>query len=146
MSGEKLYYKPVRIRSISGYEDPMRIQGIKASIAYNLLHREGTEAINLESRNSIDIVKVEITKKTVEKIKDLYPDIYEKAKQLIATKEFDGSIDAVAIPLNEPVPDWVLPFVKTHEIINDNIALFPLESIGLYRGGDTNNYTNIVSF
>lgn len=146
INGEKLYYKPARIKSFNGYEDPMRIQGIKASFAYNSLHEEGTEAINLEVRNSIDIIKVEITKKTVEKIRETFPNVYEKAMKLLQVKEYKDGIDAIAIPLNEPVPNWVLPFVKYYEIINDNIGLFPLESVGLFRGGNTNNYTNIIQF
>ena len=113
---------------------------------HHLRHEEGTEAINLEVRNSIDIVKVEITKKTVEKIRETFPNVYEKAMKLLQVKEYKDGIDAIAIPLNEPVPNWVLPFVKYYEIINDNIGLFPLESVGLFRGGNTNNYTNIIQF
>jgi len=60
--------------------------------------------------------------------------------------QFKNGIDCVAIPLNEPVPVWILPFVRYAEIINDNVAKFPLESIGLFRGNANNNSTNLISF
>ena len=55
-------------------------------------------------------------------------------------------LNLLAIPANEPVPGWVLPFVRYAEIVNDNVGKFPLESIGMYRGNPNNNTSNIVSF
>lgn len=145
--GEKTFYKPAKVKSASAYGDPMRIQGIKASMAYNALHETGTEAIDLTIRNSVDIVKVEITKKNVGLIEESHPEVYRKAVELMNTnKYYAGGIDSIAIPMNEPVPDWILPFIRYAEIINDNVSKFPLESIGLYRGNPHNNSTNIVAF
>lgn len=145
-NGDKKYFKPVKIKSQSAYEDPMRIQGIKAACVYNALHEDGTEALDLTVRNSVDVVKVEITPRNIDLIKDTHPLVYDKAMELFKTKEFSVGIDAVAIPINEPVPEWVKPFIRYAEIINDNVSKFPLESIGLYRGNANNNATNIISF
>ena len=145
-NGDKKYFKPVKIKSQSAYEDPMRIQGIKAACVYNDLHEDGTEALDLTVRNSVDVVKVEITPRNIDLIKDTHPLVYNKAMELFKTKEFSVGIDAVAIPINEPVPEWVKPFIRYAEIINDNVSKFPLESIGLYRGNANNNATNIISF
>lgn len=145
-NGDKKYFKPVKIKSQSAYEDPMRIQGIKAACVYNALHEDGTEALDLTVRNSVDVVKVEITPRNIDLIKDTHPLVYNKAMELFKTKEFSVGIDAVAIPINEPVPEWVKPFIRYAEIINDNVSKFPLESIGLYRGNANNNATNIISF
>lgn len=145
-NGDKKFYKPVKIKSQSAYEDPMRIQGIKAACVYNALHEEGTEALDLTVRNSVDVVKVEMTTRNIDLIKDSHPDVYAKALELFKTKEFNIGIDAVAIPINEPVPDWVKPFIRYAEIINDNVSKFPLESVGLYRGNQNNNSTNIINF
>lgn len=145
-NGEKKYYKPAKVKSLSSYENPMRIQGIMASYAYNALHEHGTEAIDMSIRNSVDIVKVDINKKNVDRIRDSFPDVYAKAVELLKTPEYEGGINAIAIPLNEPVPKWVLPFVEFAEIINNNISGFPIESIGLMRGPQTNNSTNIINF
>lgn len=145
-NGEKIFFKPAKVKSISAYENPMRIQGIVASYAYNQLHEPGTESLDLNSRNSVDIIKVEITKKNVNKIQESHPYVYEKALELLKTEEYSDGIGSIALPLNEPVPKWVLPFIEYKEIINDNVSGFPIESIGLYRGNDNNNSTNIISF
>lgn len=145
-NGDKKFFKPVKVKSQSAYEDPMRIQGIKASCVYNALHEEGTEALDLTIRNSVDVVKVEMTPRNIDLIKDDHPDVYAKAIELFKTPDFADGIDAVAIPINEAVPEWVKPFIKYSEIINDNVSKFPLESIGLFRGTANNNSTNIISF
>ena len=145
-NGDKKFFKPVKVKSQSAYEDPMRIQGIKASYVYNALHEEGTEALDLTIRNSVDVVKVEMTPRNIDLIKDDFPDVYAKAQELFKIKGFTIGVDAVAIPINEPVPDWVKPFIRYAEIINDNVSKFPLESIGVYRGNANNNSTNIISF
>ena len=146
VKGEKIYYKPVKVKSMSSYENPMRIQGIKASVVYNALHEPGTEALDLTIQNSVDIIKVEITPRNIEKIKESNPYVYEKAMELFQSKEFENGIDSIAIPYTEPVPSWILNFVRISEIINNNIGNFPLTSIGLYRGQKTNNYTNLIEF
>ena len=61
-------------------------------------------------------------------------------------KAFATGIDAIGIPANEPVPQWMLPFVRYEEIISDNVGNFPLESIGLKRGNANNNKSNLVRF
>jgi hypothetical protein len=146
LKGSKDYYKPTTVKSMANYENPMGIQGIKASLVYNELRDEGTEAINLEERNGVDIIKVIIDRKSVEKIRLSFPDKYNKAVALMDKyKEFSCGIDAIALPINVAVPDWLLEFVDYKTIINDNLKNFPLESVGLYRlGNDKVNYSNIL--
>jgi hypothetical protein len=155
-SGEKNYYKPVTIKSISTYDDPTRIQGIKASIVWNYL-RENLEAIDLDSRNAIDIVKVNINSNNISKIRDIYPNIYEKLVDLVGLPKekakncqyadlFKGSISAIAIPKDVKAPEWLREFIDYVSIINVNVKNFPIESIGIRRmGKDSINYSNIIS-
>lgn len=145
-NGEKRFFKPVKVKSLASYENPMRIQGIVASYAYNELHEPGTEALDMSIRNSVDVVKVDMNAKNIDRIRDSFPYVYEKAIKLFQTKEFANGISAIAIPLNESVPGWILPFIEYQVIINDNISGFPIESIGLFRGAQTNNSTNMISF
>ena len=147
MSGSKEYFKPLRIKSMSGYDDPMGQYGIKASVVYNELRDPSTEPIDLTQRNSILIIKVSITEKNVEQIKESFPYQYNQILKLLSDKEnFDKKgITKVALPETEPVPEWVKIFINYKEIINDNLKTFPCEAISIDRKEQNNvNYTNIV--
>lgn len=158
--GNREYYKPVVVKPYNAYSDPMRIQGVKASIAWNECKSESDIALNLDERNPVDIVKVVINNATVDKIKDTFPDVYENMKRALASDTFSSyvkdpktgekkvanrEITAVALPLDIDLPDWLEPFIDYDEIINDNINGFPYESVGIQRLAKSNiNYTNIV--
>ena len=159
LDGSKDYFKPATIKSASSYDDPMRIQGIKASIAWNSIKTSDYPGIDLNERNAINIAKVDINIDNVEKIKDKYPEIYENIKVLLLSDDFGytikklksgdkvvyGTINAIAIPMDQPVPEWIREFVDYTTIINDNIGGFPYESIGIQRLNKSNiNYTNIL--
>ena len=145
VSGEKKYYKPVRIKSASSYEDPFRIQGVKASYIWNYIKDPEGEVINLDRRNSVDIVKVVINTKTVEKIRAEYPETYNKIIALMnSNSRFNKTIDSIAIPAGSDVPKWLLEFIDYTSIINDNLKMFPLEPLSIVRGRKENNFTNII--
>ena len=190
-SGSKEYYKPVTIKSMSAYDDPLRIQGIKASIAWNMIKPSEAEGINLEERNAVNIAKVKINKALVDKIRDDFPDIYQnmidalnnevfkeyvnipktnkKFTELVAKvkandpetcsiykievdkgevklkKLVGASINAVALPLEVKLPEWLEPFIDYDSIIADNLNGFPYESIGIQRlENNSISYSNIV--
>ena len=190
-SGSKEYYKPVTIKSMSAYDDPLRIQGIKASIAWNMIKPSEAEGINLEERNAVNIAKVKINKALVDKIRDDFPDIYQnmidalnnevfkeyvnipktnkKFNELVAKvkandpetcniykievekgevklkKLVGSSINAVALPLEVKLPEWLEPFIDYDSIIADNLNGFPYESIGIQRlENNSISYSNIV--
>ena len=144
-SGSKEYYKPVNIKSMASYDDPLRIQGIKASIVWNELRTGDLDIIDLDSRNHVEVAKIDLDHNTVEKLKG-YPEIYEKAKALLDMPEFkkDGKIKAIAIPTTEDVPDWVIEVVNINELVTDNIKGFPLESVCINRFNKPVVLSNIV--
>ena len=144
--GEKIFFKPLKVKSVSSYSNPMLMQGVVASYVYNSLHQPGTESLDTNVRNSVDIAKVDMNPRNIERIREAFPDVYEKAIELFKNKKFSGGITSVAIPLTEPVPKWVLPFIDYNSIINDNLSGFPIESLGINRGAKTNNTTNMINF
>ena len=146
MEGSKEYYKPVTIKSINNYADPMRIQGIKASYVWNEVKEESLPAINLDERNAVSIAKVLINPKTIETIKDSYPEVYEKLKVVMNNEYFKGKIDAIAIPLEENAPGWLLDLIDYKTILQNNIGGFVYDSIGLVNLGKNTNYSNILQF
>ena len=147
--GEKLYYKPLVIKAYSAYEDPMRIQGIKASLVWNKLRDPEIEAIDLTTRNTIDVVKVKIDPSNIGSIKDRYPEVYERMVDLFMDDKFFTSgkkeITTIAVPVDTNVPDWVIEFIDYKTIINDNISNFPYKSCNIRRlGADNINYSTIM--
>lgn len=145
MNKETTYYKPDNIGSLSSYEDPTRINGIMASMIYNEIRTSDMPAINLDERNKIFKVKTKINRNNVEKIKDTYPEVYEKLIRLLNHPKLSSKLETIAFPIDSKVPDWILEFVDINTIVNDNLKNFPLDSIGLKRlDNDSVNYSNIV--
>lgn len=143
-AGETTYYKPMSIKSMAAYVDPMGQQGIKAAIVYNETREHG-DAIDLEARNSINVVKTKITPMNVEPLRLSSPAVYEKLQELFKIKQFAGGITAIAVPINAETPKWVIPYIDYYSIINDNVKTFPLESVGLGRAGNSSvNHSNIL--
>jgi hypothetical protein len=102
-------------------------------------------AINLEERNKITKIKINVSKKNVGKIKDLYPDEYAKLVRLLDHPILGSKVSVIGLPPDTAVPDWVLSFVDFNTIINDQLKNFPLDSIGLKRlDNDSVNVSNII--
>lgn len=145
MSKKTDYYKPDNIASLSSYADPMRINGIIAAMVYNELRDKDMPAINLDERNKIIKIKLNVSKKNVYLIQDKYPEIYKKLVALLNHPTLGAKVNTIALPVDTPVPDWVLEFVDIQSIVSDALKNFPLESVGLKRlDNDSVNYTNII--
>lgn len=144
-NGSKDYFKPERIKAKNAYDNPMRESGIKASVVYNYLRSSNEEPIDLEQRNSILNIKVDINPKNVEKLKDRFPDVYSKACELMKLREFAKGITGIAILSDKPVPEWVKNYIDYTTIVNDNLHNFPCEAIGIDRKEkDSINFTNVI--
>ena len=157
LSGSKEYYKPSIIKALASYADPMTQQGVKAAYIWNLVRDDELEAIDLTARNRIDIAKVKINADTLEKIKDKYPSTYEKINKVLHNNDLlkfykptdskrkeTGEISAIAIPDGVKTPDWILEFIDYDTIINDNLKVFPIESVGITRARNSVNYSNVI--
>lgn len=152
-SGGKEYYKPVSIKAIGRYEDPLGIQGIKASLIWNAVRDPDLEAIDLDAKNNIDVVKTNINLTTIENIREEFPEEYEKLRSLLTgeinkdlSKVLKGQITTIAVPRNVKTPEWLTHLIDYISITNDNIKNFPVDSVGIRRlGKDNVNYSNILS-
>lgn len=146
MNKETKYYKPDNIAAINSYKkDPLSVNGILAATIYNEMRNEDMPYINLDERNKIIKIKIDVNKKNVEKIKDLYPEEYGKLIRLLNHPILGSKLTVIGLPIDVSVPDWVLSFVNFNEIINDQLKNFPLDSIGLKRlENDSVNVSNII--
>lgn len=158
ITGSKKYYRPLTVKSAMHYKEPLSEQGIKGSIVWNYIKDKDMPGLDLADRNSVSIAKVNVTKSTLEKIKDKYPEKYEKFMDLVDTSRyvvvegkparevFKGSITSIAVPMDAEVPEWLLELVDFDTIVSDNLANFPLESIGIskYDSKKTVSYSNVL--
>ena len=62
--GSKEFYKPLTVKAMSVYADPMGQQGVKASIVWNNLRDPDMEVLNLDERNAIDVAKIVLNSTT----------------------------------------------------------------------------------
>ena len=130
---------------MNSYKDPMRIQGIKASYAYNKIKSKTEPEINLEERNTVLVIKIIADKKTITKIAKDFPEYYLRMQELMKEKDFKGSIEAIAIPDNIDIPSWVIPLIDYTTIIHDNLRNFPLDEIGMSKNESKDiTHTNIL--
>ena len=156
VSGSKKYYKPATIKSMDNYDDPTRIQGIKAAMAWNYIKCD-LPGFDLNDRNAIDVIKVKVDKYTLETIREDYPMQYAKICELIdlnntelvegrtINKVFKGNLDTIALPKDLPVPDWLRKLIDYEQIISDNLGNFPASSAGIGQfGAKRANFSNSV--
>ena len=145
-SGERLYLKPAVMKSMSNYDDPMKIQSVKGAMVYNNLKYDYMPAINMNERNAVDILKLNINKNNIEPLKETHPDIYNNILQLFNIQQFKDGIKAMSLPVDVEIPDWLFDYIDYTTIVNDNLTPFPIETIGLSRMDKSSiNYTNIIS-
>ena len=155
-SGSKKYFKPMVIKAANAYENPLRIQGIKVSLAWNYI-KSGLPGFDLTARNSLDIIKLKIDKESVIKIKNQYPSQYDRLLEILdpntdkmiddikLSEIFKGKLECIALPKDLPVPEFLIPFIDYESIIDDNLTTFPIESVGLSSFGNKKpNYTNVI--
>ena len=139
---EKQIYESIKNKN-KEYHKPARIKSLR--YAYNKIKSSDEPEINLSERNTILIIKVKVDKKSIESIKDNFPDYYERMQELMNTKEFKGVIDAIAIPEGSDIPEWVVPLIDYTTIIHDNLRNFPLDEIGISKNESKNiTYSNIL--
>lgn len=144
-SGKREFYKPSTIKPMSSYDDPFRVPGVKAAYIWNEVTSPETTKIDLNTRTSLDIVKVIINKKNVDRIKDIAPDVYERMLRLMENPKFAAGFNSIGVPLDFNIPEWIYEFIDYKTIINDAIGTFPLESIGLQMVEGDVCYSNILS-
>lgn len=145
-NGERLYLKPAIMKSMSNYDDPMRIQPVKGAVVYNKIKYSYMPAINMDERNAVDILKVNINKKNIGPLYESNIDIYNSLCELLNIPSFKDGIKAISLPPDVKIPEWLFDYIDFDTIVNDNLTPFPIETIGLSRMDKTAiNYTNIIS-
>lgn len=140
------FYKPDNVAAISSYTEPLSQNGCIAAMVYNAMRTEDMPALNLEERNKIIKIKLNVSKKNADRIKDKFPVEYEKLIALLNHPTLGSKVNTIGLPVDVEVPEWVLEFVDIQTITSDVLNNFPLESIGLQRMDNNSvNYSNIIN-
>lgn len=146
MNKETTYYTPDNVAPMKSYAQPMSQNGVKAIIMYNAVCTPELPAINLDERNHIFKIKLNLNKNNVNLIKDSDPIVYKKLVDLLNNPAMCDKLDTIGFLMDSDIPDWVLKFVDIKSITNSLLKNFPIESIGLQRLQNNHvNYSNVIS-
>ena len=144
-NGERTYLKPATLKSISSYDDPMRIQAVRGALVYNKIRYPYMPAINMDERSAVDILKVNINKRNIGPLQETLPDIYNALADILNIAAFKDGIKAISLPPDVQIPDWLFDYIDFNTIVNDNLSPFPIETIGIRKMSKKEiNYTNII--
>lgn len=168
VNGSTEYFKPMKVKSIRSYKNPMSTQQVKGSIIYDLLRDKNEPFINLDEQSPVLVVKTKINKSILEdsRMKTEYPEKYDLLIQAFyentsipfkvrneeyvfnffkSTTPANGrEITSIAIPYTIPTPKWLIEFIDFDSIIKENIGAFPLESIGITKLDTNSPYSAII--
>jgi hypothetical protein len=142
------YYKPDNVSAMSSYEkNPLSVNGVVACLIYNELRDDHMPAIDMDEKNYVIKIALDVNRNNAIKIKDKYPETYEKLMALFDHPTLGSKVDIMALPPNVDVPDWVLEFVDYKGIVSKYAKNFPFEPLGMNRNdNDSVSYSNIVRF
>lgn len=153
---EKDYYNPLKVKSISSYDNPYSTQGVRGMILWNVLKDDEQPPFDLEELNYLDSLKVKIDP---ELLKQRYPEKYNKLANFLENdKDFipKGNsskgynvdkaikeINNISVPKNATIPDFLVDFIDYNTVIDNNLSKLPIEYIGIYKR-EAVPYTNII--
>lgn len=133
--GEKKYLIPNSVKELEAYSEPLRMQGVRAVIAWNYIYPD----LELELPTKVDLVKLTLTEDSeLNKLRRDFPDIYKTIEENILNNPdkriSSKGLGVIAIPRNiEKIPDWIIPFIDYDTITFNVLKKFysVLESLGL---------------
>lgn len=134
-SGGKKFLTPISVKEIGAYAEPLRNQGIRGVIAWNVIYPD----LEITLPEKLDIVKVKMEREDdIEELETTHPDIYRNIIRGIFRNDNEEirkkGISIIAIPRNiDTLPEWLIPYIDYDSIINGNITKFHpiLNSLGI---------------
>lgn len=148
LAGEDRYIKTANIKSADAYKEAMSIGPYKAAYVWNYLYPD--KEIELPGRAYI--IKVNLIKpKDFAKLSVDNPEMFAKLMTLFENNEFikRSGITNIALPIDEPMPKWLKPYINLDEIKANNLKLLlqVLNCLGvktIYRTKSSQFFSNII--
>lgn len=149
LNGESTYLKPASVKSEKAYDDPLGEQGIRAVMNYNLAYPDKKIVLP----NDFYIIKTTLLKpnqldKMIDRdIADRFDkEIFQSDIKRIKVK----GLYVIAIPKDEEVPEWLIPFIDVKTMTEDIIKAFlpVLKALGVSivsSNASTSEVSNYIS-
>lgn len=152
-SGEKTFLTPLSVKNPEAYKDPAKNQGIRGTFVWNLVY----PGMAIELPDTVRTVPVKMEKLSdIGNLKTTNPDIYDTLVEGVYNNPQCGfmskGISVICIPSQvDKVPDWILPYINTNKIIENNINKFHpvMKSLGIdiqNTRANSPHFTNIIVF
>lgn len=161
-AGERLYLPTGNAKEIEAYDAPESEQSVRGAFAWNALYPD--KAVELPVK--LSILKTNIYELSdVDELRTSNPELYRRIAEDIfgdktgffVKRTKDGKIkteglSVIGIPLNENIPDWLIPHIDYTTVVNSVLApfksvteTFNIPSIEEGRTGrKTTGFTNII--
>ena len=161
-AGERMYLPTGNAKEIEAYDAPESEQSVRGAFAWNVLYPD--KAVELPVK--LSILKTNIYELSdVNELKTSNPELYRRIAEDIfgdktgffVKRTKDGKIkteglSVIGIPLNENIPDWLIPHIDYTTVVNSVLApfksvteTFNIPSIEEGRTGrKTTGFTNII--
>lgn len=123
--GERTYLPLGNAKDLSAYKDPYSQQGVRGSIAWNLIYPDN----QISFPSKVSILKLNIfSPEDIEDLRNVDIRIYNTIIQEIfgsPIKEIASKgLQVIAIPSNSRIPEWCQPYIDYNTVINNIISQF----------------------
>lgn len=161
-AGERIYLPTGNAKEIEAYASPESEQSVRGAFAWNVLYPDKSVELPVK----LSILKTNIYELSdVDELRIKDPAMYEKIENGIfkdttgffVKRSKDGKLkteglSVIGIPLNEKIPDWIIPHIDYSTVVNSVLApfksvteTFNIPSIEEGRTGrKTTGFTNII--
>ena len=148
-NGEVTFLKPVNIKDVEAYDDPLKISGYRGAMIWNLTNPNN----EITLPDSFFLLKMTLNKRDqLEEIEDenirklLDENIFLNPEKRISSK----GVYVLGIPRDAQIPDWAIPFIDVDTIINDTMKSFMsvIKALGvktIQKNSQTEQFSNYIS-
>ena len=122
-NGENTFLKPVRIKDIQAYDDPLKVSGLRGALIWNELYKDNEIILpdsfyliklKTHKRSDLDLIQDEEMRNKIDEL------IFDNPEERIRTKGFY----VFAIPRDTLIPDWVKPCIDVDLMVEDIMRSF----------------------
>ena len=133
--GDKKYLIPVSVKELEAYSEPLKMQGVRAVIAWNYFYPN----LEIDLPTKLDIVKLTLNEeKSINRLRMENPEMFKILNDKILNNPdkriSDKGLAVIAIPRNvDKIPEWLIPYIDYDTIAYNVLNKFypVLESLGL---------------